>query len=61
MMSSSQQPLTATTGKDGKFKIQNVPSGTYTVTVKADGYKTWTKQVTVTSDSNLTIKLKPSK
>lgn len=34
----------------GKYKFQGVPAGTYTLTVKCDGYKTVTKEVTVADE-----------
>jgi uncharacterized membrane protein len=59
--SGSQTPLkSATTGKDGSFKIKNVPGGTYTIKVKANGYQTWTKQVSVNKNKSVTVKLKSS-
>jgi hypothetical protein len=52
--------MSATTNQKGHFKIQNLPSGTYTIKVKADGYQTWKKQATVKKNGFITVKLKKS-
>ncbi len=52
---------TVKTDQNGHFKIKNVPSGTYMIKVKADGYQTWTKQKTIKKDASLNIKLKQSR
>lgn len=58
--SSSSDSKIAKTDKKGQFKVENVSSGTYTVKVKASGYKTAREQVTITENKSLTIKLEPS-
>lgn len=45
---------TATADKDGIFSFQNVPSGTYTLSIHRIGYKTYTSQIRVEDESNLT-------
>ncbi len=35
---------TSTTGSEGIFRFTNLPPGTYTITVKAQGFKTYTAQ-----------------
>jgi protocatechuate 3,4-dioxygenase beta subunit len=56
----SNSSMTATTDQDGKFTVKNIPSGTYTLKVKADGYQTWKQQVTITKNASRTIKLQKS-
>lgn len=51
----------ATTDKKGAYSFDSLKPGSYTVTVKADGYKTWSKKVAITKGSKtLDIKLQPS-
>jgi hypothetical protein len=56
----SGQPMTATTSQNGRYNIQNIPSGTYTLMVKADGYQNWKHQVTISKNGSRTITLKKS-
>jgi hypothetical protein len=56
----SGQPMTATTDQNGRYNIQNIPSGTYTLMVKADGYQNWKQQVTISKNGSRTITLKKS-
>lgn len=53
--------MVATTNKSGQFALKNVASGTYTIKVKADGYKASKQQVKVTKDKAVTITLESSK
>lgn len=48
-----------TSDAEGQFTIENLPSGTYTIIVKAQGdqYKLWKKDVTVNGDKEITVKL----
>jgi outer membrane receptor for ferrienterochelin and colicins len=39
----------------GSFKLANLPIGVHTVTVSAVGYKTYSKEITVESASNITV------
>ncbi len=51
----------ATTNEKGKYSFESLKAGTYTVTVKAEGYQDWEKEVVVTTEAKeLTIKLKPT-
>lgn len=59
-MSDNQSPFTTTTDKNGTFKIKKIPSGSYTLKVKGDGYQTWKKQIAINNDASLTIKLEAS-
>ncbi len=45
----------AATGTDGKYKISNVPAGSYTLVASFIGYKKVTKQVEVASGQSLTV------
>lgn len=60
-MSKNQPFKKTTTNSNGKFKITGIPSGSYTIKVKADAYKTWKKQTQITKDGYLTIKIESSK
>jgi iron complex outermembrane receptor protein len=51
----------ATTDSEGNFSFENIEPGAYTVTIEADGYEEWEKEVAVTQEEKtLNIKLKPS-
>ena len=39
----------------GEATVQGIMAGTYTLKLTKDGYKDWTKQVTITSDSTTTL------
>lgn len=52
--------LTTLTDAEGKFTIESLAAGTYTIKVKLDGYQTWEKEVAVKADKKLEIKLKPA-
>ena len=45
----------ATTDKDGRFTIANVPAGQYTVTFEADRYRTLKKQITVPASGKVSV------
>lgn len=45
----------ATTGSDGKYSITGVTGGTYTLTVTATGYQSWSSSVTVVNGSTVTL------
>jgi iron complex outermembrane receptor protein len=48
------------TRRRGVFTLEGIPKGEYTLVVKYSGYETFTEQILLLSDSNLTIKLEPS-
>jgi uncharacterized membrane protein len=50
----------ATTDEEGKFSIDSLEPGLYTVTVEADGYESWSQEVTLEGDKELEIALTPS-
>lgn len=50
----------ATTDEEGKFSIEGLEAGAFTVTVEADGYESWSKEVTLEGDKELEIALTPS-
>lgn len=51
-----------TTNKKGMFSIDSLEPGTYTITIEADGYKDWEKEIEVKAKGNtLKAKLKPEK
>jgi len=51
----------ATTDDQGMYRFENLKPGTYTLEVKADGYKPWSKKVTLTADGKtVDVKLEPS-
>lgn len=58
----NDEPVSKTviTDVNGKFKIKNISSGTYTHKVEADGYKTLEQQVTITEDKSIIITLETS-
>lgn len=57
---SQKAKMSETTGQEGVYVFKSLEPGTYTATVKADGYKEWKKKVKVTADRKmLKIKLKP--
>jgi hypothetical protein len=43
----------ATTNKDGRFSLSNVPAGTYTAHIRADGYRPVNDRVTIGSDRTI--------
>lgn len=47
--------LTATTGSDGTFTIENVPAGQYTVSATADGHECETRTTTVSDGETSTV------
>ncbi|HKK46608.1 MAG TPA: carboxypeptidase regulatory-like domain-containing protein [Balneolaceae bacterium] len=52
---------TATTDQQGMYSFEDLKPGKYTVVVEVDGYKTWTKDVKLTTEGKtLDIKLEPS-
>ena len=54
------QNQSATTDSDGSFKIDGVSTGSYTITVTADGYKDFEGKITVGAQMQpLSIKLTP--
>jgi|SRR5699024_1363057 len=54
------EDLDTTTNRDGKFEIDNLAPGTYTIKVEMDGYKDWEQKVEVNKDKDITVKLEPS-
>lgn len=51
----------ATTGEDGSFTFESLSSGTYTVTVTAEGYQDWEQDVEVTEQGGtVQVELEPS-
>lgn len=52
--------ISAMTDQEGKFKLESLPGGTYTLKVEVEGYQTWEKDLTLEKDTELTIKLKPN-
>ncbi len=57
----AQTRFSKETGTDGSYTFSRLPEGTHTVTVKAEGYKSWKKDVTLDEDTRLKIKLTPAK
>lgn len=51
--------ISAMTDEEGKYILSNLPAGTHTLRVEAEGYETWEKEVTVDQDKELEIKLTP--
>lgn len=57
---SQKAKMSEMTGQEGVYVFKSLEPGTYTATVKADGYKEWKKKVKVTTEEKmLKIKLKP--
>lgn len=52
--------ISAMTDQEGKFKLNTLPAGTYTLKVTLEGYQTWEKNLTLEEDTELTVKLKPN-
>lgn len=52
--------ISAMTDEEGKYTLQNLPAGTYTLQVEAEGYEAWEKEVTVDQDKQVDIKLVPN-
>lgn len=51
----------ATTDSEGNYNFDSLQPGNYTVTVEAEGYDTWEKEVEITEESKtLDIRLKPT-
>ncbi len=44
---------------NSEVTITDIPSGTYTLTVEAAGYTTYTKTITITTDTIHTVRLVP--
>lgn len=53
------EDLNTLTDAEGKFIIESLAPGTYTIKIKLEGYQTWEKDVQVTADKQLEIMLKP--
>ena len=49
------------TNRKGKFKLKNIPSGTYTLKITHNNFDPWEQQVTIHSNGYRTIKLTPKK
>ncbi len=47
------------TDNEGKLVFPNIETDPHTFKIYADGYQTWTKTLTVTEESQLTVKLRP--
>lgn len=50
----------ATTDEEGKFSIDGLEPGTYTVTIEADGYESFSQEVMLEGNKELEIALTPS-
>jgi len=52
-VAASGETRTATTDKDGKYTIANIPAGVHTVTFEADRYVTIKRQITVPANGKV--------
>lgn len=51
----------ATTDSEGNYSFDTLQPGNYTVTVEAEGYESWEKEIEITEESKtLDIRLKPA-
>lgn len=50
-----QNPFLAVTGKDGAYKIENVPAGTYALRAWSEKYKAVEQQVVVPADGTVQV------
>ncbi|MEM2447849.1 MAG: carboxypeptidase regulatory-like domain-containing protein [Candidatus Bathyarchaeia archaeon] len=55
----SLDSFSGSTDENGLVQFENVPAGTYTLTVSKPGYKTYRKTVEVTGDVELEVPLEP--
>lgn len=55
------QDINTMTNQEGEFELENLPAGQHTLKVTLDGYQTWEKNVTLSQDAELEIKLIPEK
>jgi outer membrane receptor protein involved in Fe transport len=51
----SDWSMTATSDRSGQFRFQNVPLGSYTIKLEADGFTTETQNITVASDTEVRL------
>ncbi|MDR8391896.1 carboxypeptidase-like regulatory domain-containing protein [Aliifodinibius sp. S!AR15-10] len=49
-----------TTNPEGLLVFEEIETDPHTFKIYADGYETWTKTLTVTKESQLTVRLKPT-
>jgi ribosomal protein S16 len=49
-----------TTNTEGQLVFEEMETDPHTFKIYADGYETWIKTLTVTKESQLTVKLKPT-
>jgi hypothetical protein len=54
------QGISTLSDEEGKFELKNLPPGTLTLEVEAEGYKLWEKEMTLEEDTEFTIKLERS-
>lgn len=57
----AQTEFSKETAKDGTYSFNRLPEGTHTVTIKAEGFKRWKKDITLDEDTRLKIKLIPAR
>ncbi len=48
-----QPPITAKSDENGAFRFENVAPGSYTLKASAEGFKTYTKSITIQSGANV--------
>lgn len=52
--------ISGSTGSDGRYLLEGIPVGDYTLTVKKDAYQTYEQTVSLTQNSTHDAKLEPS-
>ncbi|MGI6031244.1 MAG: leucine-rich repeat protein [Eubacteriales bacterium] len=50
-LTNGTKTLTDTTATDGQYLVEGIPTGTYTLQIQKDGYKTYTTELTLTADA----------
>lgn len=52
--------ISGSTGSDGRYLLEGIPVGEYTLTVKKDAYQTYEQAISLTQNSTHDVKLEPS-